>query len=416
MKPQIPMLMLMILTGHFPCVGHAAEIIGVSKAIDYSLKHDDRLFESQEKNLQSDEDYSQAKGAFLPTVDAIGIYSKQEDIQSAANPPTSKVAKLSAKQPLFKGTREYAGLKEIGALRESKYHDTAAMRRQVALETAQAAYQVLTGDSQLVDVKNELQLYQKRYEEISGRVAIGRSRSTDLLAVQSALQTSEARRLEISASLNSAREKLMRLTGQDKDFVVFDDFDPKELLPIQDYLGSIQSLPDLDSKRALRDASEQRASGAWGSHLPNLDLAGNYYLYRTGVLKNVDWDAALTLTIPIFYGGILSSKLKSAQSDVRISEREVSKLQADLESKVKTLYAQCQSDVQRLAALQKAAEYSDRSYEQYSKDFRLGLVNHLEVLQAMATYLDSKRNLDQAKIESKERRFELELSSGRKGI
>ena len=130
------------------------------------------------------------------------------------------------------------------------------------------------------------------------------------------------------------------------------------------------------------------------ARLPSVDLVGNYYADRPDLDKNGAWDVGLAVVLPIFSGGITSSKVKTAESQKRQGEMQLSLVQRMALDEVRSLYHNLKSDMAQLAALKEAADVSAKNYEAIAKDYELNLVSNLDVLQSMTAYQDTVRSME----------------------
>jgi len=153
----------------------------------------------------------------------------------------------------------------------------------------------------------------------------------------------------------------------------------------------------LTARRQI-EASRANITMAKSGHWPTLDFYGNYYLNRQGSsLNNVDWDAEVALTLPIFTGGITVSKVAEAESLVRQSELALSRIQRTAQQEIRDAYKTLQSDLAQVTVLQEAVVLTEKNYQAELKDYNYGLVTNLDVLAAMSSYQDSLRALDRLK-------------------
>jgi len=166
--------------------------------------------------------------------------------------------------------------------------------------------------------------------------------------------------------------------------------------PMEYYLQDIEARPDVKAS-ALK--SEAAHAGLWVARcalLPSLDLAGNYYLQRTGISQDIKWDAQLALTIPLFAGGANLSRIREAASVDRQGALEMSRIRRLAEQDIRIAYNRASADLTQVDALSAAADLAERNYREQSSDYRLGLTTNIEVMQALASKQESRRSLNRA--------------------
>jgi len=93
-------------------------------------------------------------------------------------------------------------------------------------------------------------------------------------------------------------------------------------------------------------------------------------------------------------GGIISSNVKTAQSQQRQSELQLSRVQRLAMEEIRSLYHNLKADFSQLAALQEAFNLAEKNYKANVRDYERNLVTNLDVLQALTAYQDTQRSLE----------------------
>jgi len=92
-------------------------------------------------------------------------------------------------------------------------------------------------------------------------------------------------------------------------------------------------------------------------------------------------------------------------------EESVLFLERRTETEVRGYYRLLDSSLKQAAAYGKAYDKAGESYRIQIKDYRYGLVNNLDVIQAMTGMLEAKKNLDRALIEVKSAKALLDITA-----
>jgi len=320
-----------------------------------------------------------------------------------------------ADQPLFRGFRDFAALNVAKAFITAQEQSWQWAGTQLYRDVAQAFYTRLAVQKDLDVLDNELELYQKRIKELQDRLAIGRSRITEVLTIQAAQAILKAQREQVLGQLDVAKEVLAFLTGLDQD-IQLDDSDevPSAIGLLNSYQSDLNARPDIMAARKNVEAFKSNVSVAKGAYLPSMDLIGNYYAERPDLHKNGAWDVELAVTLPIFTGGIISSNVKTAESQKRQSEIQLSQVQRLALEEIRSLHHNLKADLAQLAALQDAFNIAEKNYEANVKDYELNLVANLDVLQALTAYQDTKRSLEKIRYLAKIDYNKLEAATARR--
>ncbi len=397
----------------------AGEPLSLKDCFKAALKRSEVLATQQELVVQAEENYHRAWGAILPSVNSSYSYFHQNasGFTSSGNTSTSagqQTLAITADQPLFRGFRDFAALHVTKAFITAQEEAWQWAGMQLYSDVAGAFYTRLAVQKDLEVLDNELGLYQKRIKELQDRITIGRSRITEVLTIQAAQAILKAQREQVLGQLDVAKEVLTFLTGLDQD-IKLDDTDkaPSDIGSLDSYQSELNARPDIMTAKVNVEAFKSNVSVAKGAYLPSVDLIGNFYAARPDLRKNGAWDVELAVTLPIFTGGIISSNVKTAESQKRQSEIQLSQVERLALEQIRSLHHNLKADLAQLAALEEAFDIAEKNYEANIKDYELNLVTNLDVLQALVVYQDSQRSLEKIRYLSKIDYNKLEAATAR---
>jgi outer membrane protein len=375
----------------------AAETLTLDDYYAQALVRSEVVATQSELIHQAEERYRQAGAALRPTIDGVGSYTWLDKgaRDTTANPTRQPHARLTATQPLFRGFREFASLRQTQALMGAQGDDYRQARTQLFKDVAQNFYDVLSLEQDLNNLHEQINHNHEREKDLRDRVRIGRSRTGEMLTVQSTISTLRAQVEQLQAQLSTAREAFAFLSG----------------LPA---VTPLEIRPDVKAAQQRLTAAQENISVARGAYQPSLDLNANRYLERKGNLEDVDWDVQLALTIPLYAGGSLQSRVREAVSQSAQAELGASQVRRLAEQEIRSAYRSVVFDRTQLEALQMATETARKNYEVQRRDYSLGLVTNLEVLQALTAFQENQRALDRARYTAKLNYLKLEAAAVRR--
>ncbi|MBY0472208.1 TolC family protein [bacterium] len=413
---RISALWVLFLVGNTASAAVAkSDGYNLNELFEASLKRSEAIGIQTELVNQAEEKYSQAKAAFFPTISATGIYLLQQSPSATAttlSPAEQTTAKITASQPLFRGMAEYASLSQQNLQVTAQI----SAKRQAAAELYASVvsnfYSILSMEQILKDFQEEITVYEKRISDLNARIKIGRSKMSEALTVRSALDTLAAQAEEAKGQLSAAREAFAFLTGLDRNAIV-KETDKIEIKPdtLDNYLKRIEERPDVKSARDTLEAVEKGVEIARAGHFPTLSLAGNYYFKRPGIAQNQNWDASVTATLPLFSGGLVNAQVRQAAAATRQSDLTLAQARRLADQEIRTGYSNLQSGMSRVKLLERATQTAYENYQAQIKDYKLGLVTNLDVLQAITSWHESLRALDALKFQAKLDFVKLETSA-----
>ena len=393
-------MVFLLLTPSFCLAAH-----NLDDCFKAALSRSETIAIEEEQVQQAEERYSRARGSLFPTINAIGSFTRLPE-PSGQETAFTKVerpeARITATQPIFRGLREFAALKatqlDVAAEQDGKRAAKISLYRDVA----ENFYQIMSLEQDLRNLKEQIALSQRRVSELTSRRKIGRSRTSEVLTVQSTVATLEAQAATLQATLVGVREAFAFLTGLEQHATLKDtETVPSRIDPVYVFLKRIEQRPDVAALVKQAEVADQNVSIARGAHLPTVDVSGNYYLKRTGVQESQKWDVTALLVVPLFAGGAIQSQVREASSQRRQSELALSAVRRRAEQEIRSLWQYVQIDQKQLDALVRAAELAERNYHEQTKEYGFGLVTNLDVLQSLNVFQEARRNLDRIRYQAK---------------
>lgn len=363
-------------------------------------------FEAARKNMESikradsvvdqaNELKSKAKSAILPTITALGSYTKIDKPKGAGSSPflllEQRSASLKLVQPIIKGGA-------LSAYDYSKDNFLLAKFQRDATElnlyelVINSFYNLQIAQTDVKNVQELLKYSKERVKEIRDRAQIGRSRRSEVVEAEAQLMIAESQYQQTLIALDEAKRLFNFYTGIDPEKNELKDEDPKFAGTLSEYLQKIQDRPDIQASRQDARLADRQVSIAKGGHYPSLDFIGNYYLTRTGVLSTSDWDVGFALSIPLYEGGSVSADVREATHGRRIAELQYKENLRAAERNVSFNYQSIIQLQSQLKILKEALSKSQEAYRLIQQDYKLGLVTNLDVLQSLNTFIETKRS------------------------
>lgn len=375
---------------------------------------------SQSKTKQAEEKIQQTDTNFYPKVNLIGNYTRlglPEVSKNPSNDEKNHYIKLNATQSLFKGLKDVYSSQSAKNDMLSQKEQENDTRYNLYSSVAQYYYSILALESDLKNLEEQKELLSARVKELTDRVKIGKSRRADLLSAQAQLASTEAQIQNTKSQLETTREGFSNLTSLANNTSL-------DLLPLnfpkyetlETYLTQIENRPDIISLKKQMESLSQLKDAAKASRLPTLDLAGNYYVDRSGATRPSKWDVGLTLSLPLYEGGVISSQIREALEKQNEKSLTLDQARKDAEKEIKTYYETLVANQKQLQAFSEAIQSAQAAYQEHLKDYRFGLSTMLDVLQAQNSYLDSKKSYDRLRCQTFLALAQLQIASADKNL
>lgn len=379
--------------------------VTLKEAFASSLKHSESIGIQKSRTAQAESALDASEAAALPKIAATGSYTYLDDsdlkpAQKANFDKTQTAAKVGLVQPLFRGFQDHYATVALEAQLEAQKNRSEQAKIDLYLAVADAFFSLQAAEKDEANLKALYDITAKRQQEILSRTKIGKSRKGELLSAEALSANLQAQLAAATNAKEIAREEFASVTGLPAD-AKLDDTEPTNKVPsLDEYLKLLAKRPDLLALEGEMQAESFKISGARGGHWPSLDLFGNYYIKRPGQLEDSHWDAGLSLTVPIYEGGLVSAQIQSALANSNEKQLLYQDTKRRAELTLKQSYNNVASGLTQVKALEVAVKAADANYQEQNRDYRYGLVTNLDVITALNTLQETRRNYDKQRFQN----------------
>lgn len=369
----------------------------------------------QEQITQAQERINQVEGGLYPDINLSGTITRQEDdpiFERGFGQQTQKNLQVQLVQPLFQGFREFAALRL--AKSDSKRNELLMEQAKLNLyqSLADIFYNIKSAENEIALSKELSRLSQERVTFLQQRVKVGRSRRSELISAQAQLASVNASLSELNSGLRQQREAFSLVTTMPANSKLDGDMAVIDLKELDALIAKIDKSPWIEVREREVEIADETVNMAKAGHWPSIDLRANYYLERGGSLQGVNWDVGLALTMPIFSGGSDQATIREALAQKRESILRQSYEKRRLESDIRATFASLQESVRQLKGLEESVTLNRRNYEELNREYGLGLVTNLDVINALNQYVQSRRDLNRIEVSSQKDRVKLKTLTG----
>jgi len=429
--------LLALSAGRLPGAVPRASAADLLSVYDLALENDPRFQAEAFRHEASPETLNQAYADLLPTLEAEASYQRREqqilssDVavfgSGEARYPTRGYT-LTLTQPLWR-YESIVGVMQ--AKHEVRGADLAfeAAKQDLMLRVAEAYMGALEARDNLVFTQAEEEAVQAHFNLARGRYRNGLAPITDYHDARARLANVQARKAEAHNRMEDALEALRELTGERIDELeslkeeALDGDAYKAAItrrpetsgaPGEDEEGpsgssspldALLAPPDPDDAGAWIDAAEEQnptleakrqevevarreISRQNAGHMPRLELVGR--LNRDdeggslfgGESDVQTWEGMVQLTVPIFNGFGVMSKVREARSLHKAAKKELEREERALRRETKAAFLGVKAAIQSARALRESVLSHRVAVEAKRRGFRSGLFPSLAVLDA----------------------------------
>nr|WP_246447425.1 efflux transporter outer membrane subunit [Undibacterium jejuense] len=384
----------------------------LDKLIRESLKHNPTLASAQAALRQAQENYnSQADSVLYPSVTGNLGAQRQHASAVSTNVPGGKVLNLynasvnvSYSVDVFGANKR--GLESVQAGVDYQRYQLEATYLTLTANVVTTAIREASLRSQLQATQEILEAQTSQLNVIEKQFTVGAIPKASLLAQRNLVAQTRASLPALQKSVDQTRNQLAVLAGKlpgDADLPEFslDNLQLPQELPVSVPSALVRQRPDILAVESLLHQASAQVGVATANQYPQFSLTGSYGYSSTDSSKLFNnsmsfWSVGGGLVAPIFNAGALSAKRRASEAayDQAAAQYRSTVLSA-FQNVADTLRA-LELDAQTLKQQAEVEALAKDTLELTMKQYKLGGVSSLTLLDAKRTYQSARINLVQA--------------------
>lgn len=390
-----------------PAVAHAEErIITLSDASRLAIAGYESVKLSEEDLRQADIAIDKAISQMLPTITVDGNYTKYSESETSGGfnvqPDSNSSLNVKLSQSLYSGGKEWSLWRQAKKNTEFSKHRLDATKEEIILNVSKVYYSVLKAGKTVEIKEAALKRALEQRRVATSRFQVGEVTKAIVLRAEAEVAGAEAEYITAKKDLLVARDRLARFLGISESFNVADP----NIQPIPDanmdklVSLSLEKRQDYIQSELGEEIAGEAINYAVGNFLPSLKLEGVYSKRdqdpKTTFFNEESIYAGLTLTYPIFEGGLRRAELNEAKSKKRQAEFKRASLKKDIEIEVREAFHNLEAYNSVIESFKRQVSFAEENYTMVFKQFTYGLATNVDVIDANTTLISSQRNLANA--------------------
>ncbi len=368
----------------------------------------------------------QGLAGLLPTVSATANTTWNDN---SYNPPgasrsfNSNAYNLNLTQPLFRWQNyvQYGQAKLQVVQAEAVF---AQASQDLILRVAQAYFDVLNAQENLKAVRANKQAITQQLEQAKKNFEVGTATITDSQEAQSRFDLANAQEIAAQSDLDVKRYALRLIVGKDsgelnrlKSQAVLQPPQPANMDQWVD--AAVKDSFTVQAQQVAAEVAAKEIERMRAGHYPTLDVAANVGRVKSGqATSNVTTDVSnigLQLTIPIYQGGLVSSKTREAVANRTVAEAALENARRTASLSVQQSYLGVVNGLAQVRALEAALISSTSALESNKLGYEVGVRINIDVLNAENQVYVTKRDLAKARFDTLLAQLKLRAAVGALG-
>lgn len=416
---------------------NAQEVLTLHDAVNHALNNKAEALKAQLDVDNSEFKIQEARANALPQINGSAGLTHNAILQQMAlnmngqtmlikmGQPWTSQAAVQLDQQIF-NMAVFTGLKAAKSTREFYLINQQLTKEQVVEKVASSYYEVYKTKSQLHTLDRTITNTTRVRDVLSSLYDNGLAKKIDLDRMNVALNNLKSSKQQLSNVLALQENSLKYLIGMDIAKVIE--------LPAQEFTLNLDEAFEapvqienrseiaLLNKQADLLAYNKQAINA--QRYPTLAFSANYgYLglgdklpYFAGKNNGVNWSDfsafSLNLRVPIFTGFSTRSKVRQAQNQIDKLNVDIQDTKLGLQLNAHNAYTQMKNAIITLKSQEANQKLAKEVLENVENNYKNGLANLTDLLDAETTYADAQNSYTNAMLEYKLAEVQLVKSKG----
>jgi len=385
------------------------EFLTLTDCYKLALKQSELIAIDAEQIKIAQAHFLEAFGTILPQVSFSHTETRNPSSSTSLNKTHEE--KFTFTQELFSGFKEFAAIKGSNFEKSQRQMEKWRAEQLLFIDVSDAFYLLLEIEQDLNALKAIEFSLADRIKELKTRQNIGKSRASEVVTTEYQLYNLEAEmQLERNQEL-LVRQLIEFLIGRPFDKIAESKFD-FNIKPESQYLAEASFRPDVQAAYYALRLDQEKIAVARSGFFPQVSLEGDYFTHRSSAPADSKWDTLLTVTVPIFEGTTTYGQVKEANSVAKQTGLLYSRIGRIAIENIHDAYVNMQISILRKKTLGKALGSAELSYHLQTQDYKLNVVNNLDVLTAIQNLEDVRRSYIHTSYESKRFYWQLLAAAG----
>lgn len=344
---------------------------------------------------------SQALSAYYPSITASAGATRTDGwfVFNPAFAPRKQsydnyTAGIQATQTIFDFGRTINRVSAGGSLEEASISDLQSARGNV-VTNVQISYYSLIQAARVEEVNREaVERAAGRLVQAKAFYSVGKRAQSDVTRAEVDLANANVNAIRSRNQLRLTKLQLESAMGvrADSDYKINATFG---IEPFSLNLDSLKSTaldrrPELLAAQARLESNRAMAAAAWDQHLPALSASGNYTWTNFTFPLYSRWNAAVTLTLPIFQGLGISAQVEQARAVADAAGENLEQLKESVMLEVEQNFLGVREAEERIVAATKLVEQAEQNLILAEKQYIAGINTTMEVTDAQLTLSNAR--------------------------
>lgn len=337
----------------------------------------------------------QAASSARPQVSAGASYTRSDNTV-VNNDSGSYNTNVQASQTLFDWGRNDLGIKGAKTEMDAATADYLAARDTVINNVRAAYYGLNLAVREQEIARTRYENYERRLDWARSYYQAGSTAKIEVTKAEADLANSKLAVVKSDASAEKYRSELASAMGapmlqiaQVQDVLEPDGWNVQMETAVS---TALENRPELAAQRKRVDYAKINLELQMKGKSPSISASAGYNLYGSAPFDENGWTAGVSLSVPIFDGGLTKSKIEGARADMTTAEAQYESLANSVILEARRAWESLREARQSLDASIESERYAKETLELAQGRYKAGVGSSLEISDAVETYSSAQNS------------------------
>lgn len=388
----------------------------------------DPIYAAQQASTQANQELiTQARAQLLPAIDAVASVQHNDSRRASR---LNRGSNSNLNQWQLRLSQPLLDLSAIAQFERSRYlaaiavFDLENAKNELALRVTQAYFDVLASQDTLKSLQAQHHAVEQQLLSAQHAFELGGATITDTHEAQSRLDLLKAQLITTQSQLQNKQHALSRIVGEPVPLLA--PLNPHANLPAPEPANpeawttqaSLSNLAVAKANLAVQ-AQQYQLKASQREHAPTVSLQtrggsqSNQGIYGPNTSpRSLDSSVGLELSIPLYKGGAISSRVREHASVLQQRYAEHENIRRQTEESTLNFFTNVTAGLLQVKALESAEQSSLASVQANQTAYEIGVRINIDVLNAQQQLYETQRALAQARYNTLIQGLQLKNAAG----
>lgn len=397
-----------------------SEPITLRTAQQLALRNNEQVQTARNRIKTAREQLTQSRSFLLPQVSLRAERTRRKETTGRFSPFREERTfdwGVDLRQNLFQGGKDWYGV-EIGKQGMLRTKLTTYRRTQeILFRTSRVFYNVILARKNIRIAKNTLRRARDQLEQAKARYKVGKITKNAVLRARVDVADAQRQLKETRNNHKNAREALAVEIGQPRVSGRIEVPGTTKLVDTgvkRFQRRSLKTRRDFHAARARLKQTRAQVNFEQADWFPDVDLVASYDSFHRHEALGLeeDWRVILQGSYPLFSGWRETSQVDQAKTQHNTARQQYKRLRREIRRDVRQAYSTLTTQHSVVNSLENQVQSARLNYRQVSAQFEEGLVDSVDVSDALTTLNESELRLANARTTLRLDRLRLKLATG----